>query len=151
MKFLQTVIILAWVCAFLVFHPVISYADEPVPIKEGEPAPFDGVILTTENAAELLLTLEQQQTRCQAQIDFAVTTATNAKQLELDTCNSNLLIRTELFDTQLNGYRDYNQFLEERISKPKIPPEVVFYYRDCSGGWNHHRCRVCNKPSSAIE
>ena len=125
MKFLQT-LILAWVCAFLVFYPVVSYAEEPTPIKEGEPAPFDGVILTTENAAELLLTLEQQQTRCQARIDFAVTTATNAKQLELDTCNSNLLIRTELFDTQLTGYRDYNQFLEERILKPKIPPEVVF-------------------------
>jgi len=125
MKVLQT-IILAWVCTFLVLYPVTSYADEPVPIKEGDPAPFDGVILTTTSAAELLLTLEQQQMRCQTQIDFAVATAINAKQLELDTCNSNLQIRTDLFNTQLSGYQDYSQFLEERILKPKIPPEVVF-------------------------
>ena len=124
MKIIQT-IMCAWVCAFLILYPTISYADDPVPIKEGEPAPFDGVLLKTEDAATLLANLEQQNARCQANIDLAVSTASAAKQLELDTCNSNFEIRTELYNTQLAGYRDYSTFLENRIIKPKLAPEFV--------------------------
>ena len=119
-------LMLAWICAFLVLHPAVSYADEPVPINEGEPAPFDGVLLRTDHAAQLLLTLEQQQEACQAQIDFSVATAVNAKQLELDTCNSNLQIRTEMFERQITGYQDYSRFLEEQVSKPKLSRELTF-------------------------
>ena len=125
MKIIQY-LVLSWICAFLVLCPTLSYAEEPFPINEGTPAPFTGVLLRTDDAARLLLTLEQQQAQCQAQIDFAVLTAVSAKQLQLDTCNSNLQIRTDLFDTQLAGYQNYNQFLEARISKPKIPEELVF-------------------------
>ena len=117
---------LAWICAFLVLCPTLSYAEDPVPINEGEPAPFTGVLLRTDDAARLLLTLEQQQAQCQAQIDFAVLTAVSAKQLELDTCNSNLQIRSELYETQLSGYQDYSVFLETQITKPKFPQEVTF-------------------------
>ena len=124
MKIFQT-IICAWICAFLILYPAIAHGADPVPIKEGDPAPFDGVILTTEDAAVLLATLEQQQAQCQAQIDFAVSTAIAAKQLELNTCNSNFQIRTELYNTQLAGYRDYSVFLESRIAKPKLAPEFV--------------------------
>ena len=124
MKIIQT-IMCAWICAFLVFYPTLSYADDPIPIKEGDPAPFDGVILTTADAAVLLANLEQQQARCQANIDLAVSTAIAAKQLELDTCNSNFQIRTNLYDTQLAAYQDYNVFLEDRLTKPKFPPELV--------------------------
>lgn len=119
-------LVLAWVCAFLVLCPTLSYAEDPLPISEGDPAPFTGVLLTTNDAARLLLTLEQQQSLCQVQINYAVTSAVSAKQLQLDTCNSNLQIRTDLFDTQLTGYQNYNQFLEERISKPKFPTELTF-------------------------
>ena len=122
MKVFST-IITAWICAFLIFHPAISYAADPVPIKEGEPAPFDGVILTTPDAAVLLANLEQQNVRCQASIDLAVSTAIAAKQLELDTCNSNFVIRTDLYNTQLAGYRDYSIYLEERLTRPKLRPE----------------------------
>ncbi len=122
MRFFQT-LLLVWICAFLVFNPTISYAADPVPIKEGEAAPFDGVILTTEDAAILLANLEQQNVRCQANIDLAVVTAVAAKQLELDTCNSNFQIRTDLYNTQLAGYRDYSQFLEQRVTRPKLGPE----------------------------
>lgn len=124
MKFLSTVVS-AWICAFLVLHPTISYAGEPIPIKEGEAAPFDGVILTTTDAATLLANLEQQNERCQANIDLAVATAIAAKQLELDTCNSNFQIRTDLYNTQLTGYQDYSIFLEDRLTKPKLSPEWV--------------------------
>jgi hypothetical protein len=122
MKFLST-IVSAWICAFLILHPTISYAGEPIPIQEGEVAPFDGVILTTADAAILLANLEQQNERCQASIDLAVATAVAAKQLELDTCNSNFQIRTDLYNTQLSGYQDYSIFLEDRLTRPKLSPE----------------------------
>ena len=122
MKIFNTLIV-SWLCVFLVFYPAVSHAADPVPIKEGEPAPFDGVVLTTVDAAELLLTLEQQTARCQANIDLAVSTAVAAKQLELDTCNSNFQIRTDFYNTQLSGYRDYNVYLEERLTRPKLSPE----------------------------
>jgi hypothetical protein len=124
MKIIQT-IMYAWICAFLIFYPTISYADDPIPIKAGEPAPFDGVILRTEDAATLLVTLEQQTARCEANINLAVSTALAAKQLELDTCNSNFQIRTDLYNTQLTGYQEYSAFLEGRITKPRLPPELV--------------------------
>jgi len=122
MKVFST-ILTAWICVFLILHPAISYAGDPVPIKEGDPAPFDGVILTSPDAAILLATLEQQTQRCQASIDLAVLTAISAKQLELDTCNSNFTIRTDLYNTQLTGYRDYSIYLEERLTRPKLSSE----------------------------
>ena len=49
-------LIVSWLCVFLVFYPAISHASdpEPFPIKEGEAAPFDGVLLRTADAANLL-------------------------------------------------------------------------------------------------
>ena len=107
----------------MVMYPAISHAGEPVPINEGDPAPFTGVILTTADAAVLLANLDQQTSRCQANIDLAVATAVAAKQLELDTCNSNFQIRTDFYNTQLTAYRDYNGYLEQRLTRPKLPPE----------------------------
>jgi hypothetical protein len=122
MKVLSTLIV-TWICIFLAIYPVISYAADPVPIKEGEVAPFDGVIITTVEAAILLASLEQQTERCQANINLAVSTAVAAKQLELDTCNSNFAIRTDLYNAQLTGYRDYSIYLEERLTRPRLAPE----------------------------
>ena len=124
MKIFNTLLV-SWICAFLVFYPAISHASEPepFPIKEGEAAPFDGVLLRTADAATLLSNLEQQTARCQANIDLAVSTAVAAKQLQLDTCNSNFQIRTDFYNTQLSGYRDYNVYLEERLTRPKLSPE----------------------------
>ena len=126
MKFFNTLVV-SWVCAFLVFYPAVAHAGDPdpFPIKEGEAAPFDGVLLRTTDAANLLSNLEQQNQRCQASIDFAVTTAVTAKQLQLDTCNSNLNIRTDLYDTQIAAYKDYTVVLEERLAKPKLATHWV--------------------------
>ena len=121
MKLFNTLLV-SWICAFLVFYPAISHASdpEPFPIKEGETAPFDGVLLRTTDAATLLSNLEQQNERCQANIDLAVSTAVAAKQLQLDTCNSNFNIRSELYTTQLQAYQDYTVVLEDRLTKPKL-------------------------------
>ena len=127
MKFFNTLIV-SWLCAFLVCYPAIAHANdtaEPYPIKEGEVAPFNGVLLRTADAATLLSNLEQQEERCQARIDLGVTTAVARKQLELDTCTSSLQIRTDLYNTQLAAYRDYTVVLEERLAKPRLATHWV--------------------------
>jgi len=130
MKIFQTILV-AWVCSFLVFYPVTSYANEPATeeptgINEGDPAPFDGVLFPTITAARLLADLEANELRCNARVELAVTEAINEKQLLLDTCNSNLQIRTEMYEARLQGHQEYTDFLEQRITKPKLSQELTF-------------------------
>lgn len=134
MKLFNTLIV-SWLCFFLVFYPAVAHANDadPFPIKEGEAAPFNGVLLRTADAANLLANLEQQEQRCQANIDIAVATAVAAKQLELDTCSSNLTIRTDLFNTQVTAYKDYTLVLEDRLAKPKLATHWVLLIGIVSG------------------
>lgn len=130
MKIFQTILV-TWVCSFLVFYPVTSYADEPVTqeptgVKEGDPVPFSGVLFPTVTAARLLADLEASEQRCNARVELAVAGAVNGKQLLLDTCNSNLQIRTDMYETRLQGHQDYTDFLEQRITKPKLSQELTF-------------------------
>ncbi len=131
MDILKTILV-AWLCAFLALWPVVSYADdsptpqEPTGVKEGEVVPFDGVLFPTVTAARLLADLEASEERCNARIDLAVAEAVNGKQLLLDTCNSNLAIRTDMYETRLQAHLEYTDFLEERMTKPKLSQEVTF-------------------------
>ncbi len=117
----------AYLCAWLIISPSIAYADDPIPIKAGDPAPYDGVLFTTEDAARLLANLEAQEATCQAQIEYEVTTAVNQTQLLLNNCQSALDIRTQLYDERLAFHTDYSEYLEKRLTKPKISPEVTLF------------------------
>ena len=125
MKKLLVNFLCAYVCAWLVIFPAVAHGDEPTPVQEGEVAPFSGVLFPTLDAARLLADLEQQETVCQARVDLAVTEAIAAKQLLLDTCQSNLQIRTEMHELQLSGYRDYTNFLEQKHARPGLSKEWV--------------------------
>jgi hypothetical protein len=115
----------AYFCAWLIIFPTLAHGADPQPIEAGDPAPFSGVLFATEDAARLLVNLEQQETACQARIDFAISEAIAAKNLLLNTCNSNLEIRTEMYELQLAGYRDYSDFLEKKAVSPGLPREWV--------------------------
>ena len=125
MKKILINILCAYFCAWLVIFPAIAHGDEPTPIQAGEEAPFNGILFPTLDAARLLADLEQQDVACQARIELAVTEAIAAKQLLLDTCNSNLNIRTNMYDLQLAGYRDYTNFLEKKAVQPGLSREWV--------------------------
>ena len=116
MKKFLTNVLCAYFCAWLIIFPTLAHGADPQPIQEGEAAPFSGVLFSTGDAARLLAGLEQQDSACQARIDLAVTEAGAAKDLLLDTCNSNLQIRTEMYELQLTGYRDYSTFLEKKAT-----------------------------------
>ena len=113
--------------AWLILFPAISYADEPISITAGEPAPHDGVLFTTEDAARLLANLETQESTCNAKIDYAVATAVNKVQLSLDNCQSSLDLRTQMYDDRLAFQTDYSDYLENRLTKPKLSPELTLF------------------------
>ena len=125
MKKLLTNFLCAYFCAWLIIFPTLAHGADPQPIQEGEPAPFSGILFSTQDAARLLVDLEQQDIACQARIDLSVAESIAAKQLLLDTCNSNLGIRTEMYELQLAGYRDYNAFLEKKAVSPGLSREWV--------------------------
>lgn len=125
-----TNLLCAWICCWLVISPTISYAQdiapEPAPLKQGEPAPFNGVLIPTVRAAEITAQLEQQEQLCSVRVDSGVATATNALNLRLNNCNSSRAVTEEMYTLQLTSYREYTDFLEKKAMGPKIPQEWIF-------------------------
>ena len=114
-------------CSWLIAFPTLTYAADPIPVSEGDTVPFDGVLFTNEDAARLLASLETQESTCQARIEHEVATAVNEKQLLLNICESNLNLRTQMYEQRLVFYTDYSQQLESRLTKPKLSPELTLF------------------------
>ena len=117
-----------WVCFWLAFHPAICFADEPdpVPIKQGQAAPFNGILIPTLKAAEMTVKLEQSENLCLARIETAVATAINQKQLLLNNCVDSKKIIGDMHLAQITSQQDYIKFLENKATAPKISKEWVF-------------------------
>ena len=78
-------VVCVWICLFLSFgQAAFANPNEPTPIKQGEPAPFNGVLIPTLKAAEMTARLEQSESLCLARIDSSVASAVNQKQFLLN-------------------------------------------------------------------
>ena len=117
----------AYVCSWLVIFPTLSYAGEPVAVEAGDVVPHSGVLFTTVDAARLLASLESQSATCDARAESEVALAVNRVQLTLDNCQSQLALRTQMYDQRLTFYNDYSQQLEARLTKPKLSPELTLF------------------------
>ena len=118
----------------MVFYPGIAHAqdsntpttEQPTPLRTGESAPFNGVLIPTLQAAEMTARLEQQEAQCNLRVQTEVQRALSQKQLLLDNCNSARQTYEEMYRTQLASQREYIDFLEKKAMGPRIPQEVVF-------------------------
>ena len=121
----------------MAFHPAITYAQDsetaestpvtqPRPLQVGDIAPFNGVLIPTLQAAEMVSRLEQQEQQCNIRVESEVATALNRTQLLLDNCNSARTTYTEMYTSQIQAQREYIDFLEKKAIAPKIPQEWVF-------------------------
>ena len=117
-----------WICFWLAFHPTISLAEEPgpAPLKQGQVAPFNGVLIPTLKAAEMTVKLEQADALCLTKTEAAVATAVNKTQLLLNNCSDSKKIMEEMYKTQLLAQNDYIDFLEKKATAPGISKELVF-------------------------
>ena len=120
-------VICVWVCLFLAFGQ-IAFADpvDPTPIKQGDPAPFNGVLIPTLKAAEMTARLEQSESLCIARIESSVATAVNQKQFLLNNCESSKKIMDDLYTSRLAAQTNYSDFLEKRVTSPGLSKEWVF-------------------------
>ena len=78
-----------WICSYLALGPAaLANPAAPTPIQQGEPAPFNGVLIPTLKAAEMTARLEQSESLCLARIESSVASAVNQKQFLLNNCES---------------------------------------------------------------
>ena len=100
--------------------------NDPTPVKQGDPAPFNGILIPTLKAAEMTARLEQSESLCLARVESAVAAAVNQKELLLNNCESSKKIMSDLYNTRLTAQTNYSDFLEKRITSPKLSREWVF-------------------------
>ena len=124
--FLRNVLCM-WVCVCLAFgQAALANPAEPTPIKQGDPAPFNGVLIPTLKAAEMTARLEQSESLCIARVDSAVAAAVNQKQFLLNNCESSKKIMDDLYNSRLKAQTNYSDFLEKRVTAPGLSKEWVF-------------------------
>ena len=117
------------VLAFAIaMYPSVCYAEEssPVPVKQGEPAPFNGVLIPTLKAAEMTVRLQQADDMCKVKTKSEVDLAINREKLLLNNCLDTKKINQEMFKSQLSAHKSYSEYLEKQVSSPKLSSEWVF-------------------------
>ena len=116
-----------WICSYLALSPVaLANPTDPTPIKQGDPAPFNGVLIPTLKAAEMTARLEQSESLCLARIESSVASAVNQKQFLLNNCESSKKIMEDLHNSRLTAQINYSDFLEKRVTSPGLSKEWVF-------------------------
>ena len=116
-----------WICLYLAIGQVaLANPNDPTPVKQGDPAPFNGILIPTLKAAEMTARLEQSESLCLARIDSSVASAVNQKQFLLNNCESSKKIMDDLYKSRLTAQTNYSDFLEKRITSPGLSKEWVF-------------------------
>tara|TARA_B100000161_G_C33354419_1_gene326086 strand:- start:162 stop:614 length:453 start_codon:yes stop_codon:yes gene_type:complete len=119
--------ICVWICLFLsVGQVALANPNDPAPLKQGEPAPFNGVLIPTLKAAEMTARLEQSESLCLARVESSVASAVNQKQFLLNNCESSKKIMDDLYKSRLDAQTNYSDFLEKRVTSPGLSKEWVF-------------------------
>ena len=79
----------------VVFFSLSVSAQEVIPLDKGAPAPFDGVLLDKDAAAEIISTDEVTQEQCDSKSELEVAKATNSCVLKKDIAETSLRIEKE--------------------------------------------------------
>ena len=110
-----------------------SYADDAVSIKEGDPAPFNGTLLTNQAAAELLVAVRS----CDEKIDIEVQKERELKDAKCDLGKELLQItvdsQRQRFDTIIQSQDAQLDYVLKASTKQKISREAVFIIGVLSG------------------
>ena len=82
-----------FVCVLLFCSP--SFSQGIVPLEEGAPAPFDGVLLDKETAADIIASGELNEERCKIKLEYEIGKATNSCMLDKGIAEANLRAEKE--------------------------------------------------------
>ena len=72
-------------------------------LSEGQPAPFEGVLLSPEASAEILSSHEEQESRCALELEY-----------QLDLAGTEFKLREELLQVRLDTIEEQQIFLIEQ-------------------------------------
>ncbi len=82
-----------FVCSLMICSP--SFSQGIVPLEEGSPAPFDGVLLDKDTAADIISSGELSKERCKIRLEYEVGKATNSCMLDKGIAEANLRAEKE--------------------------------------------------------
>jgi hypothetical protein len=118
-KLLAILVAISFSCA--------SLAQEIVPLDKGTPAPFDGVLLDKDAAAEIISREEITQEQCDAKSEFEVDKATNACTLKKDIAETSLKIERETNGDLLLLKSQEIERLNKRLEKSSVSWGPVWF------------------------
>jgi len=119
---------------YVLLFPTSAYGSEKVAtVKQGERAPFTGTLFNTEAAARLLADLETNKKWCEIESNRKLGIQKAEMQLKIDVLQAtydSLQFRHDEIIKIKNGQIDY---LEKKLTKPKIPNELWFVIGTVAG------------------
>lgn len=119
---------LVLVSAFFLATPSTAFADELVAtVSEGQPAPFDGTLFSTEAAARLLADLQFTEQSCQIEIDRQLGLQEARLQFEIDKLNSEIEISETLSAQRLQIRDEHIALLTKDLTKQRKPSQTVWF------------------------
>lgn len=105
----------------------LAFADnDVVTIKKGEPAPFDGTLLTPTAAAELLAKTEGDLATCLIDSQKKLDILEAEKNFEIQTAEAKLARCTFEATKKQELYEERIKWLEKRVSPPTWQAPVLF-------------------------
>lgn len=109
----------------LIFFPV-AHADTVenevvTSILEGEAAPFDGTLFSTEAAAKLLAEIQLSNESCQVRIDRELEISSARFQLDIDNLNSSLDASNLRYDQVTSLKDNHIDFLDQQLQRSANP------------------------------
>ena len=99
----------------------VAYADDPdfTIVAERERAPFEGVLLSAPAAAEVLTKYEEQQIKCDLEVEFQLDKAATEHKLDKDLLNARIDTLTKKHDEIITQKDLEIEKYKERIKKQK--------------------------------
>jgi hypothetical protein len=120
-----------WLAVFLA-SPAVAMANEPVqydlvPIKAGEVAPFDGVLLSLDAAAKIVVDKKFEDTECDLRIGYELHIQEQYYQLQLDYKDIEIQSWRDRYESMMILKATENERLEKLILKqnPNKEPWMV--------------------------
>jgi hypothetical protein len=111
-----------YLISFLIL-PSLAIAEEPTydvtTIKEGDPAPFDGVLLTHEAAAKIVVEKKFEDAECDLRIGYELTMQEYRFELQLQTKDVELMSWKDRYEQMMILKTSENDRLQELVLKRK--------------------------------
>lgn len=115
--------ILLFCLGVFIAFPVVSFAEEPnydlIPIKAGEPAPFDGILISLDAAAKMAVDKKFEDTECDLRLSYELSIIEEKYKLQLDYKDIEIASWKDRYESMMILKSAENDRLYDLITKTK--------------------------------